>query len=54
MHPTIRVKKKLNIEEMSNNWFKRQEAAPGVFLLSTPHMSKTSLLHHNRGLHRVA
>lgn len=52
MHPTIRVKRKLNAGEMANNQLKRQEAPSGIFLLTTLHpMSQVPPLHHSRGLH---
>lgn len=37
MHPTVRLKRKLNAGEMADNRFKRQEAPSGVFLLATLH-----------------
>lgn len=53
MHPTIRMKRKLNAGEMANNQLKRQEAPSGVFLLATLYpMSEVPPLHHSRGLHR--
>lgn len=53
MHPTGRVKRKLNAGEMANNRFKRQEAPSGVFLLATLHpMSEVPPLHHSRRIHR--
>lgn len=53
MHPTTRVKIKMDIGEMVDNGLKRQEAPSGIFLLSTLHMSKASLLDHRRGLRGV-